>query len=68
MHTNPVDVIVGEEPIRPSRKSALWCIETIRQLWRAREHKIAEHEKPAARAAFDRAIGVYEKIASEAAN
>ena len=68
MHTNPVDVIVGEEPIRPSRKSALWCIETIRQLWRARERKIADHEKSAARAAFDRAIGVYQKIASEAAN
>ena len=36
MHTNPVNVIVGEQPIRASRKSALWCIGTIEQLWRER--------------------------------
>ncbi|MCI0685224.1 MAG: CehA/McbA family metallohydrolase [Gemmataceae bacterium] len=36
MHTNPVDVIVDGAPIRASRKSALWCIGTIEQLWRER--------------------------------
>ena len=36
MHTNPVNVIVDGAPIRASRKSALWCIGTIEQLWRER--------------------------------
>src|SRR5262245_2700113 len=36
MHTNPVNVLVAGAPIRPSRKSALWCIGTIEQLWRER--------------------------------
>lgn len=36
MHTNPVEVIVDGAPIRASRKSALWCIGTIEQLWRER--------------------------------
>jgi hypothetical protein len=36
MHTNPVNVIVDNQPIRASRKSALWCIGTIEQLWRER--------------------------------
>ena len=36
MHTNPVNVLVGGKPIRASRKSALWCIGTIEQLWRER--------------------------------
>ena len=66
LHTNPVNVIVANKPIRASRKSALWCIETINQLWRARENRIARREKAEARAAFDRAIKVYERIAEEA--
>jgi len=36
MHTNPVTVLVKGQPIRASRKSALWCIGTIEQLWRER--------------------------------
>ncbi len=36
LHTNPVNVIVDEKPIRASRRSALWCIGTIEQLWRVR--------------------------------
>jgi hypothetical protein len=36
LHTNPVEVIVDGAPIRASRKSALWCIGTIEQLWRER--------------------------------
>src|SRR6185369_10618218 len=42
LHTNPVNVFVSGEPIRASRASALWCIETIEQLWRTREKSIAD--------------------------
>jgi hypothetical protein len=66
LHTNPVDVIVAGRPIRASRASALWCVGVIEQLWRARNRAIAPAERDAARAAFDRAVEQYRKIAAEA--
>src|SRR5262249_23910902 len=67
MHTNPVNVLVGGKPIRASRKSALWCLGTIEQLWRVRARNIAAHERPQAEKTFQEAIKVYRKIAAEAA-
>src|SRR4030095_51004 len=52
LHTNPVNVIVGGQPIRASRNSALWCIAAIEQLWRARSEKIALQEREEARKTF----------------
>ncbi|MDP6443773.1 MAG: CehA/McbA family metallohydrolase [Pirellulaceae bacterium] len=66
LHTNPVNVIVAERPIRASKSSALWCAETIKQLWRARANRIAPHEREAAKQAFDRAVSRYQAIANEA--
>ena len=63
MHTNPVNVIVGGRPIRASRKSALWCIGTIEQLWRSRERRIAKDERAEAERTFKMAIETYRKIA-----
>ncbi len=70
MHTNPVNVIVDGQPIRASRKSALWCIGTIEQLWRVRGQKgpgprIADNEREEAHRTFLRAIETYRKIAAE---
>jgi len=65
MHTNPVNVIVDGKPIRASRKSALWCIGTIEQLWRVRNGVIAAHERDEAHQTFLRAIETYRKIAAE---
>jgi hypothetical protein len=66
MHTNPVNVIVAEQPIRVSRQSALWCIGCIEQLWRAREKRIAPAERAEAKKTFQEAIERYRKIAREA--
>ena len=66
LHTNPINVLVAGKPIRVSRASALWCIETIEQLWRTREKAIAEAERPAARQAFDEANEKFRRIATEA--
>jgi hypothetical protein len=66
MHTNPVEVLVGGRPIRASRRSALWCVGVIQQLWRARSNQIAPSERGEAQATFDRAIELYRKIAAEA--
>ncbi|PYJ58720.1 MAG: hypothetical protein DME24_15155 [Verrucomicrobia bacterium] len=68
LHTNPVNVLVGGKPIRASRSSALWCIETIEQLWRARGNKIADAERAEARGTFDEAIEKFRRIAQEAPN
>ena len=65
LHTNPVNVIVGGKPIRASRKSALWCIGTIEQLWRVRGPGIAAHERDEAKKTFDWAIEQYRRIARE---
>jgi hypothetical protein len=66
MHTNPVEVIVDHAPIRVSRKSALWCVGMIEQLWRVRRNAIAEEERAEAERVFDWAIQRYRKIAQEA--
>ncbi len=65
MHTNPVEVIVNNQPIRASRKSALWAIGTIEQLWRVRGGGIAVLERPDAERTFQWAIERYKKIADE---
>jgi hypothetical protein len=65
LHTNPVNVLLGAKPIR-SRKSALWCIGTIEQLWRVRGNGIAAHEREEAHQTFLRAIEHYRKLAAEA--
>jgi hypothetical protein len=66
MHTNPVYVTVAGKPVRASRQSAQWCRLGIDLLWENRSKFISDAEKPAARAAYDRAIETYERIAGEA--
>jgi len=66
LHTNPVNVLVAGQPIRASRDSAVWCIETIEQLWRARGKQIKESERADARRAFDEAIEKFRQIVQEA--
>jgi hypothetical protein len=65
MHTNPVNVIVGGQPIRASKDSAQWCLDVIDLLWKNRERLIAEHVRADARAAYDRAIVRYRQIKEE---
>ena len=65
LHTNPVNVLVADKPIRASRNSARWCTETIKLLWTNRQRFISELERPHARAAYDRAIATYERVAAE---
>ena len=66
LHTNPVDVIVADQPIRASATSARWCQETIRQLWRQRENNITPAERNQASEAFEQALKIYDQRAEEA--
>jgi hypothetical protein len=65
LHTNPVNVLVAGQPIRASRQSALWCAETIQQLWRNRATTISPAERPQAERAFQQALERYKQIATE---
>ncbi len=65
LHTNPVVVLVDMKPIRASRRSALWCVGVIQQLWRVREKAIAEAERGEAKKTFDWAVEQYRKVAAE---
>jgi hypothetical protein len=68
LHTNPVEVLVEDKPIRASRASARWCQDVIHELWAARHQYISEGERPAARAAYDRALKRFEQIEQESAD
>ena len=65
LHTNPVSVIVGGQPIRVSRESAEWCLGCIDQLWRIRGTRIAANERAEAERAYEQARAVYRKIVGE---
>jgi hypothetical protein len=65
LHSNPVNVLIAGKPVRASRNSARWCVAMTELLWKNRERAIAPDERAAARAAFDRALAVYRRIAEE---
>jgi hypothetical protein len=65
LHTNPVNVRVGDAPIRASRRSALWCIETIERLREQRRNAIREPERGDAMQAYDEAVAKYRRLADE---
>ena len=65
LHTNPVEVVVGGQPIRASKRSAKWCEVAARLLWKNRNGHISEGERDAAKKSYDRAIAMYQSIAKE---
>lgn len=67
LHTNPVNVLVDNRPIRASAESARWCADAIELLWENRSRLISEAERLAASNAYERAIDLYRRRAVEAA-
>lgn len=64
-HTNPVFIEVAGKPIRASRKSVEWCLKAVDVCWKAKEPKIRDGEKSAAKAAYDKAREIYAAILKE---
>jgi len=64
-HTNPIWVIVGEAPVRASRRSAKWCLESVEQCWKQKQRFIAKAEMDDALAAYGHAREVYRKRLEE---
>ena len=64
-HTNPVFVLVGDQPIRASRRSVQWLLDGVDQCWSQKERFIRPSEMADAIAAYDHARAVYRKRLAE---
>jgi len=64
-HSNPIFVLVGDKPIRASRKSGQWCLKSVDQCWSQKKKFIAKKEMDDAVAAYDHARKIYRRIISE---
>jgi hypothetical protein len=64
-HTNPVFVIVGDKPIRASRKSAEWCLAGVEKCFTQKQKFIKADEQDDMVKAYDHARTVYKKIIAE---
>jgi hypothetical protein len=64
-HTNPVFVVVGDKPIRASRKSAEWCAQGVDRCWEQKRKAIRPKELAAAEEAFKKAREIYKQLAGE---
>lgn len=64
-HTNPVFVLVGDRPIRASRRSAQWCLKGVDQCWSQKRQFIKPEEINDALAAYAHAREAYQRILNE---
>ena len=64
-HTNPIFVIVGDKPIRASRRSAEWCLKAVDQCWSQKAPKISAKERDEAAKAYEHARQTYRRILGE---
>ena len=64
-HTNPIWVMVGDQPVRASKRSAEWCVKALEQCWTQKERTYADAEKPQARQDYEHARQVYRKLLAE---
>lgn len=65
VHTNPVFVEVGGQPLRASRRSAQWCLDAVDVCWKSKQNAIRDSEKEAAARAYEHARSVYRQVMAE---
>lgn len=65
VHTNPVYVLVGDKPIRASRRSADWCVRAVETCWNSKQNQIREEERGDAEKAYNAAAAIYRQIRDE---
>ncbi len=66
-HTNPIFVLVNDQPIRASRRSAEWCLKGVDQCWSQKQRFIKESEMTEAKAAYEHARVTYRRLIQECA-
>lgn len=65
LHTNPIFIQVGDEPVRADRKSAQWCRQAVDVCWESKKNQIRPEDRPAAREAYQKAADIYDRILAE---
>jgi hypothetical protein len=64
-HTNPVFVLVGDKPVRASRRSAEWCLKGVDKCWSQKQRFIKADEQEQAKQDYDHAREAYKKLLAE---
>ena len=64
-HTNPIFISVNDKPIRASKRSIQWCLDSVDQLWSQKERFIAADEMEDALAAYEHARQTYRRLLTE---
>ena len=64
-HTNPIFVLVDGKPIRASRKSVEWCLQSVDQCWSEKKKFIKEDEMKGAQDAYDHARVTYKNLLAQ---
>ncbi len=64
-HTNPIFVVVGDKPIRASRKSAEWCLRAVDVCWEHKMPLIRINERGDAERAYEFARQAYRQRLKE---
>lgn len=64
-HTNPMFVTVGRKPVRASRQSCQWCLDSIAAAWNRLGPRIAAKDRATAAAAMDHAVETFHTILRE---
>ncbi len=58
-------LIVDDQPIRASRRSADWCLRGVDRCWQEKQQFYAAAEQDEARTAYEHAREVYRRIVKE---
>jgi hypothetical protein len=67
-HTNPIFVLVGDKPIRASRRSAEWCLKGVDQCWSQKQRFHTDPQQLRdGQEAYEHARQVYRRILTECA-
>jgi hypothetical protein len=64
-HTNPIFVLVDGKPIRASRRSAQWCLDSVKKCEGQKKRFMKEDEKTDFETAYAHARGEYERLLAE---
>jgi len=64
-HTNPIFVVVDDKPIRASRRSVQWCLDSVMKCRDQKRSLIDEDEMDEFHQAYDHAMESYRKILAE---
>ncbi|MBM3457688.1 MAG: hypothetical protein FJX77_04055 [Armatimonadetes bacterium] len=64
-HTNPIWVMVADQPVRASRRSVEWCLKGVDVCWSQKQRFIRPDEQEDAQRAYEHARQAYRRILAE---